>query len=567
MSIGKRTFQSAGQISQHLIPGAYSRIDSVVSSTGLVSANNGVIMGQCLGGEPFKLLEFSNISEAVNTLKGGALMEAMRLAFNPGSGYTPQKLYAMRVNAASKSTLSWLSTAAPMITLTSKDWGLSNNQIKATLATSTDTYGKKVTIVYKTFTEIFDNIKQNSFTIEYATGVCTMTIVNTSAAHTLVTSAGGISIDLTAYPTINDVVSYINSVAAFTASVTAGQEEASSLELDGVTAHSIYGSSYTAQSTMYAIIDTINAGSSYVDAVAANATVTITIPDNKVATYFTGGAEGSYTSTQWGLALTALEAEDVQFISTPDTSAAVHAVIKTHCASMNAVTGRKERQGLVGGAWGDTVATATAAAIVLNQEDMLYVYNGFTQRDVNGTVQNYAASYGACLLLGMTCGMAINMPLTSKQINIIAIEKKLTTTELETLIYNGVCPLNYNSKGLPTIIRQVTSYQSDNLIKNEFSMVKEKFFVSRDLRSNLEDLFVGQPGNASILGRIKNAVYTRLNTYVNMGIFTADSTGVSYWNIILTINGDTVTIDYDAYLTAPVNFIFITNHFHTIVTV
>ena len=71
MSLNYRTFQSAGQISSHIIPGAYSRIDSVKGAAGLASANNGVVMGQCTGGKPNTLLQFNTIAEAVATLRGG----------------------------------------------------------------------------------------------------------------------------------------------------------------------------------------------------------------------------------------------------------------------------------------------------------------------------------------------------------------------------------------------------------------------------------------------------------------------------------------------------------------
>jgi hypothetical protein len=37
------------------------------------------------------------------------------------------------------------------------------------------------------------------------------------------------------------------------------------------------------------------------------------------------------------------------------------------------------------------------------------------------------------------------------------------------------------------------------------------------------------------------------------------------FNVQITLNADQVFVDYDAYVTLPVNFQFFTNHFHELV--
>jgi len=573
MSLNFNTFQSAGKLSSHIIPGAYSRIDSVKGAGGLASANNGVVMGSSKGGEPNTLLQFNTVAEAVGTLKSGELMEAVRLAFDPGGGYNPQRVYAMRVNSALQGTLDLLDVASDtMITLTSADYGLYVNQIKVILAAGT-VEGKKLTIQFQSEDdEVFDDIYRASFEIEYVTGAATMTIVNTSAAQTLVTSAGGISIDLNDYATIGELAAYINDQTGFTCTAFSGQENASPLELDSIVTADINTAEYTAQSTAHAIIDTVNAKSERLTAEAANGVNELVIPENLALTYVTSGSEGTYSTTEWTNNLITLEAEDIQFISTPSTEAAVHAAIKTHCQSMSAVTGRKERQFLVGGAVASAViateiSTATAAAAVLNSPYGMYVFNGGTQRDVNGEIQTYAASYAACMLMGMKCSMATNQPLTFKELNFIALEWKLSDSQLETLLKNGVAPLNYSPNGQPRLVRQFNTYQTSDLKYNEFSVVTEMLFVSRDLRVFLENRFIGKPGTAVTGGVLKGAVESRLAIYEDMGLFIRNpSEERAWWGVTISMSGDTIYIDYDAYITLPVNFEFITNHFHEMVS-
>lgn len=572
MSLNFRTFQSASQISSHIIPGAYSRIDSVKGATGLASANNGVIMGQSTGGEPATLLQFNTIAEAVNTLRGGPLMEAVRLAFNPGGGLNPQRVFAVRVNPATQSSIDLVDGSAnTMITITSRDYGLYTNQIRFTLEAGTN-FGKKVTVAFQSDNPtVIDDIRRQSFTIEYTDGAATMTIINNSGTKTLTTSVGGLNITLSDYDTVGELVAYINSQDDFTCTAIAGQENADPTELDAVSSVDINTEPYVAESTFQAIIDMINANSSRVSASAENGAEDRVIPENLSTTYLTGGTEGAYDATAWSDALTMLEAEDVQFISTPDSDSAVHASIKTHCEAMSRVTGRRERQFLVGspyktGQLSTEMDNAVDAAIASNSKNGMYVFNGGRQRDANGVIQNYGGAYAACMLMGAKCALAINQPLTFKTLNFIDLEWKLNDTNLENLLKNGVAAVNYNANGTPHLVRQLNTYQTNDLKFNEFSVVTEMFFASRDLRRSLEQQFVGKPGTAVTGGVLRGAVEARLAVYEDLGIFIRNpETGTSWWNVQITVNADQVFVDYDAYVTLPINFQFVTQHFHELV--
>jgi hypothetical protein len=479
----------------------------------------------------------------------------------------------MRVNPATIGTVDLIASATDMIELQSRDYGLYVNQINVVLAAATNN-GKKLTVSFQSEDdEVFDDMYRESFTIEYTAGACTMTIVNNSGTQTLATSAGAFvtPIDLNAYPTLGELATYIDGTADYDCTVIAGQENASSLEIDAVTAQDINTTPYTAQSTFQAIIDTIVAGSARLTAVANNGANDRVIPDNLTQTFLTGGAEGTYDATAWTNALTALEAEDIHFISTPDPTAAYHASIKTHCETMSAVTGRRERQFLVGedvssGTLATDITAAQGAAQTLNSKNGMLVFNGGTQRDINGVVQTYSASYVACMLMGQKIALAINQPLTFKELNLIELEHNLSDSSLENLLKEGVAAVNYAPNGVPRMVRQFNTYQTNDLKWNEFSVVTEMFFVSRDLRVYLESLFIGQPGTAITGGVLRGAVEGRLATYTDLGIFITHPTeNRSWWNVVINISGDIVYIDYDAYVTLPVNFEFITNHFHEMV--
>ena len=564
MSISFRNFQSGGVLSSHIVPGAYSHFTTTQGSSGSVRANVGVIMGQSSQGLPATLLQFNSVSDAESALGSGELFDAVRMAFNPSPDYTPQSIYAMRVNSATQSTLALKNgTAQTMITLTSSDYGLVTQQVNLTIAAGT-TVGQKLTFGFKTNSQVFDNVYRSSITITHASATAAVTLNSTT--HTLVLSGGPVTIDLSLYSTLSQLAAYINTITGYSAVVTAGQASASSLLLDSITATSLVGG-LVLTSNMQAIIDVINNTCLYATAVAANGVNNRgAIAATLATTYFASGTDGTYTATEWTAALLALESENVNFISTPNVSSSVWAAISSHVTTMCSPTKKKERQFIVGNDWGTSDSQRVTDATTLNNQYGMYVTQGFKQYDVNGIVQQYGAGYAGCLLMGMACASAINMPLTSKTLNVISLEAKLSQTRMENLLTNGCCVLNYDANGIPKVVRQLNSYQTDNLILNEWSSVREINFVSLDLRNYLQSLYIGQPGSSfSGTGVVTGAVISRLKQYEAAGIFTQNDAGISFWNVAAVLNGDTITIDYDAYITLPVNFVFMTQHFHDLV--
>jgi hypothetical protein len=521
-------------------------------------------MGQSSQGIPAKLLQFNSVADAEAALGSGELFDAMRMAFNPSPDYSPQSIYAMRVNSATQSTLALKNgSAQTMIALTSSDYGLVTQQVNLTIAAGT-TIGQKLTFGFKTNSQIFDNVYRSSITITHASATAAVTINNTT--HTLVLSAGPVTIDLSLYATIGQLAAYINTISGYAAVVTAGQSNASSLLLDSITATSLVGG-LVLTSNMQAIIDVINNTCLYATAVAANgANNRGAIAATLATTYFASGTDGTYSSGDWTAALLVLESENVNFIATPNVTSSVWSAISAHVTSMCSPTKKKERQFIVGNDWGTADAQRITDATTLNNQYGMYVVNGFTQYDVNGVVQQYGAGYTGCLLLGIACSSAINMPLTAKTLRVLSLESKLSQTRMENLLTNGCCVINYDANGLPKVIRQLNSYQTDNLILNEWSSVREINFVSLDLRNYLQSLYIGQPGSSfSGTGVVTGAVISRLKQYADAGIFTEDSNGISFWNVRAVLTGDTISIDYDAYITLPVNFVFMTQHFHDVV--
>ncbi len=168
MGVNKAIFESAGQRTEHLIPGAYSRVNYERQAGGGAGGDNAVILGDAKGGEPKKVLYFRSPSEARAVLRGGALLEGVLHAFDPGNGYVPQRVGAMRVNVGARATSAMKYSSTTQIELVAWDWGLHTNQLKRKFEAGTDERTDKVTVqLGNGAAEVFDNISHPSFSLQY----------------------------------------------------------------------------------------------------------------------------------------------------------------------------------------------------------------------------------------------------------------------------------------------------------------------------------------------------------------------------------------------------------------
>ena len=586
MAVAAATFSSAGRTTQHVIPGAYSRFDVVAGASGFVSTGNTVLIGSAQGGEPQRLLQFNNLSEAQNTLVGGPLYDAMRHAFNPGPGVRPQRIFAMRVNNASRSTFALQDASADIIALSSRGWGSNQNQIQVrAVAGATAPValydGRDISIRVRNQEEVFDNVERGIFTI--TGGVAADMVTITADEVELLLSGTTITLTYTDYDNVESLVSAM--IAADTANVLtisaiSGSEDIPLGEqnvLDHLVATPLgAGVIVVATANTREIIERINAESAFVTAELISGSAPARTIDPVVNyVFFTGGNNGDYNATQLTDSLTILEAEDIQFMTTPDPDDATAGVpsipgiktaIKDHCERQSSTTGRRERQFIVGGAWGESADDAITDARVLNSFLGMRIFNGFRERNSLGNIRNWGSSYTACRLAGMASVLAINEPLTFKAIQADSLESSLNNSTLELLIRNSVAPVAYDDEGVPIFVRQVNSYQRANKIYNEFSAIREALFASRDLRTFIQRRLTGRPGTDVTEGMINGLVLSRLGRYVELGIFIGDENSPAFENVTVQLLSDSYILDYDANLTLPVNNVFVTSHFREFIS-
>lgn len=575
MAISPAIFESGGQRSEHDVPGVYGRSYNISSPSG-VSAGNFCIMGKSSGGEPDKLLEFGSLADAQLALVGGELLDAVAHAFSASNTYIPSRVFAMRVNDGTQSSVTLKTGVTDLMTIKSWDWGVHTNQLKILIANGTIANSKKVTLAYKDKTETIDNIVNAAVTVNYlGDGVTPVVSVGTdSISFSAMTEVGEgetseptdvLTVSFTDFNTLDALAAYVNESGVWDIAILGSNSEMDCIDLDTVTNASVTEEGITLYANYKAFLTAIKT-MTWIGSVTILDANTRQIPDNTDEyVYFTGGTIGSYGVPQWNEALKALELKDIQIITTPSTEPSIHALISSHCTTMSNVINRKERTCILGGAVGMTDDAAISEAQGLNNKLVSFCCDNPIKVNLNnGKTETLSGAMLGVMLGAMESSMSPNTPLTFKELNVLGFAKVRDVTNMSKLIQGGVLVCNSNPENLTEYIciRAITTYQKDDLIYNERSMVREDLFMNRDLRAQYKPVIgsAGITANAAIKTLKDRAKQWALNGY----IVPTDS-NENVWDIKVRIDGDKVYITYSRYLTAPVNFVFITavNHIYT----
>lgn len=571
MGVSAAVFESAGKRTEHWVPGVYSRPNNVTSPGG-ISAGNLCILGEAQGGKPLELIEFGALSEAKLSLLSGSLLNAIGYAFNGSKEYIPQKIFGVRVNGGTQATLTMKAGSTDILKITAWDYGSHSNQLKMWVKTGSEAGSKTITTVYKDESATTNDIIKESLSIVYSGSgsAPTVTIGKDSMvlSHVVNEETQTIEIVFEEYSTLATLAARINDTGLFSANVLDSNSSALSAELDTVTNTDV-SSSVKFYSNFAAFVDELE-NNSYVASVEILDDTTRTTPNiTNGYEYFTGGTSASATTADYISALEMLETQDIQIIATPSADSAVQALISNHCTQMGSTVNRKERTCILGGAIGESDDAAITKAVGFNSELVSYVTDSAVcNNPLTGEKETVGGAMVAVMLAGMESAMAANTPLTNKTLNVLGFTKNRTITNMEKLIKKGVLVCNADPEDLTryVCIRAMTTYQQDDLIYNERSMVRESLLMNRELRNYFKPLI----GKVATLKQ--SDIIVSLNTiakqWAKKGYIVLDDGNNAVWDIHISIDGDKIYITYSRYLAAPINFVFITaiNHVYTSTT-
>jgi hypothetical protein len=562
MGVDAVAFQSAGQRTEHYIPGTYSRTNYVKNSGGGVSANNAIIIGESKGGKPNQLYVFYSPSEAKDVLRGGPLLEAVLHAFSPGNDLTPQYIGAMRVNVGTQANRVLRKSTQDIINIKSWDWGAHTNQMKMKLEEGSNT-GYKISFSFGGNATEEDDISRPSFSILYTGGGSAATLTITKTGLTTAVTGGengeNLNLDFNSFPTLDDLVGYIADQPGYSISLI-GEGADKTVNLDSVAAQSIK-TELVVKSDLQAIIDALNKNV-YVG--SGNAVFVASAPSRVVPdfdtdwVYFSGGTNGTASVLEFSNTIDGLENEDVQIIGAATADEGVHILVRNHCINMNSVENRKERSCLLGGGLDESVDATIARAKNLGSKFCSLAYPGiYTYDPMDYTQKKYGAPYlYAAKLIGQEVSLAVNEPMTNKSVDTLAWEKDLKKGDITKLIKVGVTVGGKSQDNRLATIRNLTTHQGNELQCCERSMMREAMYMARDLRNS----YISDVGKAGVDGAEGDAAatfWTKVNSWYKQGLIVRDDEGNLAWGLVIRRVGSATFIEFHCYLTAPNNFFFI----------
>jgi hypothetical protein len=548
------TFETAGQRTSHSIPGTYTRRNNVASGTGTI-ASNLVIMGASTGGKPRELIKLTDVSEAINVLVGGNLLEGVAHSFNGSADFVPQAVFAFRVNKGTQASAILKNGTDDILRLTSRDYGVHTNQIKVWVKDGSVEGSKKVIVAYKGNEIDTGDILKKSLSILYTGSEATATVSITATGITLTSKTEDLVLTWEECETIDDLVSRINDTGNYAATVIDISPNAKTTELDTVDNVSVIGQAAILTSTLQAFIGALK-GIQYIGEVELVSSTLRILPENNTGyEYFSGATAGTYSINDWIESLERLEEEDVQSIATPCDDHDVQVLIVNHCIAMSTTPKRKERQYLLGAPRGTALDSGIALAAEFNSDlGSLVIDAALASNPVTGAMETISPALLACKTAGMEAAMGSANPLTNKQVKVNAFEVKRKSTELERMIAGGIMPFGINEDGLLVVIRGMTTYQDDNLASNERSCVREALYMDRDFRKAYTRRIgsAEEPSESDIVEILKK----RALMWQRLGLITKSASGELVFDIKVRFDGDATFIEYSRFLRTPNNFIF-----------
>lgn len=544
-------------------PGVFSAVDDrnmlpLRASVGSVVA----LVGFADGGEPFKPIRVRTYAEAAAVLKGGDLLQAAAAALKPPvEANGPGALVLVRVSNGTRASLVLKDAEGrDSLLLQSQDFGRGANLVRVRLE-SGSLRGYRVTTAWRNDVYSADNVGRAVLQVRYTGAGEARAQVSATEMVLKVDDEVVASIGFAEHATVGDVADRINAVAGFEATVLENsRQHPSAYALDGF-AGVVTASGVLITANLQALIDWFNGGTEPL--VKASRAEGALLPPEPVGwSYLSGASDGAVTAADWQRAFDVLTSEDVQWVVPITADPAVHAMALSHVRFMSESANR-ERRTVLGMALGTSDADAIEYAASLNSDRAALVHLGYYDYDASGKLVLLPPYMLAAMVAGSMAGLPVGESLTNKSLQIKGLERKLRNPiDTDALVEGGVLCVDYDGRRY-RVVRSVSTWRVDaSYNRVELSTGVALDYVARSVREALEPL-VGGRATPSILTQAVSRVDSVLRDLarpepIGPGILAGDATSPAFKNIVASIDGDVLSVSFDASPVIPLNYATVT---------
>jgi len=271
----------------------------------------------------------------------------------------------------------------------------------------------------------------------------------------------------------------------------------------------------------------------------------------------TATAQAPATDIEWQTALDTLNMEFVDGVCVISPTTAVQTKVQTHVKTASTILNRRERRAFVGHASGMAKEAVISQANIISDERVVFASPAVYVTGADGSKVLKSSVELASAYAGLWAGKNPQDPITYDYVQFAGLEQQYDPTTVGLLLDAGVavCEL-VKGKGI-RIVQGITTSTSDDLSTRELSVSTLKDVMSVDMRTFMEDKYVGQAGVEGIEITIYNDAISRIEGYKKSKWIT------SYVKESVKVNksATTFSIDWEGKPTLPINNFLITSHF------
>jgi hypothetical protein len=500
---------------------------SALGSANVLSEKPIILIGSAKGGKPQVPFQVTNFAQAKEIFRGGELLDAIEMAWNPspnsrGAG----TIFAMRSDGATQAQL--VSGAA---TFKSNIYGIDANGIQIQYLDSATAGAKKVEVIFNAeqYDKVYDNIGI-IFNLQYvgsqASGLVEVLVDGTTKlATTLNLKAGpaGTETIVRSYllgdglwADINTVVNDIDNLPDWTGTmnVLGGNKDVATKNLDALTATPCKSAAVPIKAV----------GADLVNQLANDPYVTVTVdpklvmPTTIALTFLSGGTTTA-APVSWSTLFSQVGDVGAYYIVPLTSTASIHGELSQFLRDQSG--GGNQLRGFVGGGLNETQSQIQARQVAIRNSRVSLVGNSGSRTMSDGRVLNIAGYMFAALVAGLASGLAVGEPITFKRVLIEGLDVKFTSDQLDQLDANGIVMVEFirtRNGSYFRIVSDPTTYNvATDPVQNRISLGETSDFLTTELRTMLDEAFIGTKLRNTSASIIKNAIESFLDQQKNVG--------------------------------------------------
>ena len=538
---------------------------SSLSSSNVASEKPLVLLGSASGGEPHVPHEITNFAQAKEIFRSGELVDAIEMAWRPSPNTSGAgKIYAVRTDDAKGAKLE-----EGGLTVKSKLFGHDANNIQVEYSDNESTGSKRFSVYFtqERYDRTYDNIG-NIFTIRYTGEEAQASIkievdADTKLAKHLILSVGDTSeegemvevrkydLGVGVYENVNVLVNDINNLPDFEAEMNnlGGSKDIASNLLDEVETENIKGRRATITAVAGDLINRTR-NDKYIQ---IEVDFKKGIPEELELQNLKGG-ETSPAPASWADMFYKVADLGAYYIVPLTSDEAVHGELSQFLTDES--DSGNHLRGMVGGGKEESIEELRARQMNLRNSRIGVTGNSGTRRMADGRAYNFSGYMFAALVAGIASGLEVGEPITYKHLSIEALDRKFTGSQLDQLDATGVIMAEFvrtrNTSYFRLTSDPTTYNSSTEPVQNRISLGEVSDFLTTEIRTILDEEFIGTKIHHTSASILKNRVESYLDTQKDVGGLIVD---YSPDDVQVVITGNTARINLAVQPTQGLDYI------------